>query len=81
MRTVDASEAALRFRELLEEVEQGSEITIAEGGRPIARLSSAPPQQEEPDQLPSAIRRVQQIAKAHTPRMDARELWDGGRRF
>jgi prevent-host-death family protein len=81
MQVIDASEAALRFRELLEEVEKGSDITIAQDGKPVARLSAARLQQAEADQLPSAIRRVQQIARAHTPRIDARELWHGGRRF
>jgi prevent-host-death family protein len=81
MQTIEASEAALRLRELLEEVEKGLEITIAQDGRPVARLSAAPLEPEAPDKLPLAIRRVQALARAHTPRVDARELWQGGRRF
>ena len=36
--TVAALDAASRFPELLTRVEEGDEITITEGGRPVARL-------------------------------------------
>jgi prevent-host-death family protein len=81
MKVIDASEAALRLAELLDQVEHGAEITIAHNGRPIARLMSHRPEKHDTGQLPAAIRRVQELAAARTPRLDARELWDGGRRF
>lgn len=36
--TVAALDAPSRFPELLTQVEEGNEITITEGGRPVARL-------------------------------------------
>jgi prevent-host-death family protein len=81
MKVIEASEAALRFGELLDQVEDGAEITIAQNGRPIARLLSPRPQDPQTTDLPAAIRRLQELAEVHAPRLDARELWDGGRRF
>jgi prevent-host-death family protein len=81
MKVIEASEAALRFRELLDQVESGAEITICQNGRPIARLLSRRPEKQDTAQLPAAIGRVQKLAATRTPRLDARELWDGGRRF
>jgi prevent-host-death family protein len=81
MKVIEAADAALRLRELLETVEDGAEITIAQDGTPIARLVPAEQPRSGTGRLPDAIRRMQAVAFAHTPRLDARELWDGGRRF
>ncbi|MBV8573852.1 MAG: type II toxin-antitoxin system prevent-host-death family antitoxin [Acetobacteraceae bacterium] len=81
MKVIEAADAALRLRELLETVEDGAEITITQNGTPIARLVRTEQPHESTDRLPDAIRRMKAVAFAHAPRLDARELWDGGRRF
>jgi antitoxin (DNA-binding transcriptional repressor) of toxin-antitoxin stability system len=80
MQTIDAAEAAARLPDLLTALESGAEFTITREGMPIARLVGSPAPAET-GHLATAIRRVQHLAEAHRPRLDAREIWVGGTRY
>lgn len=53
MNTVAADEAQERFRQLLDEVENGATITIVEDGVPVARL--VPPEDRRPHEPASKV--------------------------
>lgn len=46
-KVVNVHEAKTHLSRLIQEVEQGAEVTIARAGRPVARLSAYIPQQRE----------------------------------
>jgi prevent-host-death family protein len=78
MKTVGAFEAKTHFSALLEEIEQGGEITITKHGRPVAKLV---PVSGQPRMSPAeAIDGLRALRKRLVLKDDWKSLRDAGRR-
>lgn len=64
MKTVGAYEAKTHLPKLLEQVEQGEEITITRRGVPIARL--VPAQKPSREEIQNAIEEIERLSKGCT---------------
>lgn len=78
-RTVKVQDAKTRLSELLREVEEGAEITIARGRTPVARLVPFERPAQEPRRRPLGYLRYE-LPDSFFDTLPAEELdaWEGG---
>ena len=81
MKTVGAYEAKTHLSRLLDEVEQGEEVTITRHGQPVAKLSPVQRDDEEARRIRAldALREFRRGNKLNG--VTIRELIEEGRRF
>jgi prevent-host-death family protein len=77
-KTVGAFEAKTHFSALLEEIEQGNEITITKHGRPVAKL--VPMGDRQRMSVSEAIEGLLKLRSRLKLKGDWREFRDAGRR-
>jgi prevent-host-death family protein len=81
MKTVGAYEAKTHLSGLLDQVEQGEEITITRHGRPIAKLVPAA-MRPNPETVRQAIDDIRALSRGkHATREEILEWINEGRRY
>lgn len=79
MQTIGAFQAKTHFSALLEQVENGEQITITKHGHPVARLIPITTNHAIDRKL--AIQKIEEFSKLHTlGQYDWKKLRDEGRR-
>jgi len=80
MRTVGAQEVKAHLAQILDEVEDGEEVTITRRGRPVAKLVPvAPPAAMTPNEVMDALREFRKGNRLAG--VTIRELIEEGRRY
>ena len=81
MKTIKANEAEARFRELLEQVENGETIIVIRDGQPVAQVSPVPAERTDGAAAVEELRRYRQESRPTLNENDAAAAMEEIHRF